>query len=79
MSKPHREPNRLIHEASPYLQQHIHNPEEWNTKNHGFQVFFCFRYCRAGLRRCSKVAANGPQLSTTDLRGSRIVGSNVEP
>lgn len=25
----HREPNRLIHEASPYLQQHAHNPVDW--------------------------------------------------
>ena len=24
-----REPNRLIHEASPYLQQHAHNPVDW--------------------------------------------------
>ena len=22
-------PNRLIHEKSPYLQQHAHNPVEW--------------------------------------------------
>jgi uncharacterized protein YyaL (SSP411 family) len=24
-----RQPNRLIHEASPYLQQHAHNPVDW--------------------------------------------------
>lgn len=24
-----RRPNRLIHEASPYLQQHAHNPVDW--------------------------------------------------
>jgi len=24
-----REPNRLVHESSPYLQQHVHNPVEW--------------------------------------------------
>gem|GEM_PF-6049053 len=24
-----RGPNRLIHEASPYLQQHAHNPVDW--------------------------------------------------
>jgi uncharacterized protein len=25
----HRHPNRLIHEASPYLQQHAYNPVDW--------------------------------------------------
>jgi uncharacterized protein YyaL (SSP411 family) len=29
MSESRREPNRLIHEASPYLQQHAHNPVDW--------------------------------------------------
>jgi uncharacterized protein YyaL (SSP411 family) len=29
MSKPDREPNRLIHEASPYLQQLTYNPVDW--------------------------------------------------
>jgi uncharacterized protein YyaL (SSP411 family) len=24
-----RQPNRLIHGASPYLQQHAHNPVDW--------------------------------------------------
>ena len=24
-----RQSNRLIHEASPYLQQHAHNPVDW--------------------------------------------------
>lgn len=24
-----RPPNRLIHEVSPYLQQHAHNPVDW--------------------------------------------------
>lgn len=24
-----REPNRLIHEKSPYLLQHAYNPEDW--------------------------------------------------
>ena len=24
-----RSPNRLIHETSPYLQQHAHNPVDW--------------------------------------------------
>ncbi|MBT5901498.1 MAG: DUF255 domain-containing protein [Opitutaceae bacterium] len=23
------EPNRLIHEKSPYLRQHAHNPVDW--------------------------------------------------
>src|SRR5512145_71594 len=26
---PPREPNRLIHETSPYLLQHAHNPVDW--------------------------------------------------
>ena len=26
---PERAPNRLIHEASPYLQQHAYNPVDW--------------------------------------------------
>ncbi|MDH3515092.1 MAG: thioredoxin domain-containing protein, partial [Gammaproteobacteria bacterium] len=25
----HRHSNRLIHETSPYLQQHAHNPVDW--------------------------------------------------
>ncbi|HEY8487772.1 MAG TPA: thioredoxin domain-containing protein [Thermaerobacter sp.] len=29
MSRSGREPNRLIHEASPYLQQHAYNPVDW--------------------------------------------------
>jgi uncharacterized protein YyaL (SSP411 family) len=29
MSKPRREPNRLIDEASPYLLQHAYNPVDW--------------------------------------------------
>ncbi|QBS36724.1 MULTISPECIES: thioredoxin domain-containing protein [Thermaerobacter] len=29
MAAPHRRPNRLIHEASPYLQQHAYNPVDW--------------------------------------------------
>lgn len=27
--KSHHSPNRLIHEKSPYLQQHAHNPVDW--------------------------------------------------
>jgi uncharacterized protein len=27
---PHRQPNRLIHEQSPYLLQHAHNPVDWH-------------------------------------------------
>lgn len=26
----HKYTNRLIHETSPYLQQHAHNPVEWH-------------------------------------------------
>ncbi len=29
MIETHRQPNRLIHEASPYLLQHAHNPVDW--------------------------------------------------
>ena len=29
MAQPNRQPNRLIHEASPYLQQHAYNPVDW--------------------------------------------------
>ncbi|BFU97053.1 MAG: conserved protein of unknown function [Nitrospira sp.] len=29
MSSPSRTPNRLIHETSPYLLQHAHNPVDW--------------------------------------------------
>ncbi|HBN77307.1 MAG TPA: hypothetical protein DD473_16140, partial [Planctomycetaceae bacterium] len=29
MSETHGEPNRLIHESSPYLQQHAYNPVDW--------------------------------------------------
>ncbi|MFZ7125570.1 MAG: thioredoxin domain-containing protein [Desulfobacterales bacterium] len=29
MTDPSRRPNRLIHEKSPYLQQHAHNPVDW--------------------------------------------------
>ena len=29
MSESGRRPNRLIHEASPYLIQHAHNPVDW--------------------------------------------------
>ncbi len=29
MQTENRQPNRLIHEASPYLQQHAHNPVDW--------------------------------------------------
>jgi uncharacterized protein YyaL (SSP411 family) len=29
MTDPTRRPNRLIHEKSPYLQQHAHNPVDW--------------------------------------------------
>ena len=29
MSDPNRQPNRLIHEPSPYLQQHAYNPVDW--------------------------------------------------
>ena len=29
MSDPSRQPNRLIHETSPYLVQHAHNPVDW--------------------------------------------------
>lgn len=29
MGKEHRYTNRLIHESSPYLQQHAHNPVDW--------------------------------------------------
>ena len=29
MGKEPRQPNRLIHEASPYLLQHAHNPVDW--------------------------------------------------
>src|SRR6202140_1019781 len=29
MSDPSRTPNRLIHESSPYLKQHAHNPVDW--------------------------------------------------
>src|ERR1043165_10188596 len=28
-SRPARQPNRLIHETSPYLLQHAYNPVEW--------------------------------------------------
>ncbi|MBU3177645.1 thioredoxin domain-containing protein [Clostridium estertheticum] len=27
--KQNRKPNRLIHEKSPYLLQHAHNPVDW--------------------------------------------------
>jgi uncharacterized protein YyaL (SSP411 family) len=29
MTPPERRPNRLIHESSPYLRQHAHNPVDW--------------------------------------------------
>lgn len=29
MSDPNRKPNRLVHEPSPYLQQHAYNPVDW--------------------------------------------------
>lgn len=29
MSDQNRKPNRLIHEPSPYLQQHAYNPVDW--------------------------------------------------
>jgi uncharacterized protein YyaL (SSP411 family) len=29
MSHPEAQPNRLIHETSPYLRQHAHNPVDW--------------------------------------------------
>lgn len=29
MGTPERRPNRLIHEPSPYLQQHAYNPVDW--------------------------------------------------
>src|SRR5215211_6617854 len=29
MSEAARPPNRLIHETSPYLRQHAHNPVDW--------------------------------------------------
>jgi uncharacterized protein YyaL (SSP411 family) len=29
MNDPARQPNRLIHETSPYLKQHAHNPVNW--------------------------------------------------
>ncbi len=29
MTPPERRPNRLIHETSPYLLQHAHNPVDW--------------------------------------------------
>lgn len=29
MSTPARKPNRLLHESSPYLLQHAHNPVDW--------------------------------------------------
>jgi len=29
MNDPARKPNRLIHETSPYLKQHAHNPVDW--------------------------------------------------
>ena len=28
-AKPHRKPNRLIREKSPYLLQHAYNPVDW--------------------------------------------------
>jgi uncharacterized protein YyaL (SSP411 family) len=28
-TKHNRKPNRLIHEKSPYLLQHAHNPVDW--------------------------------------------------
>lgn len=30
MGSSHRYTNRLIHEKSPYLLQHAHNPIDWN-------------------------------------------------
>ena len=29
LAAPERKPNRLIHEKSPYLLQHAHNPVDW--------------------------------------------------
>ncbi|MBM3300068.1 MAG: thioredoxin domain-containing protein, partial [Deltaproteobacteria bacterium] len=29
-ARPHRKPNRLIHEKSPYLLQHAYNPVDWH-------------------------------------------------
>lgn len=53
MADPTRSPNRLIHEVSPYLQQHAHNPVAWypwgeealtRAKAEDFQILLSIGY-----------------------------------
>lgn len=54
-----RKPNRLTHEASPYLQQHAYNPVDWypwgdealgKARAEGKPIFLSIGYC--ACHRC---------------------------
>jgi len=78
---PNRQPNRLVHQASPYLQQHAYNPVDWwpwsqeaidAARQHNRPIFLSIGYstcywCHVMERECFEDPDIGAELSKNFL------------